>query len=225
MLSLRMLAGRHLPVRSMTLCFGRRPRRMLFWKAAENKLLRELVDSKQAVIEKMEALLKKMEEQQDSTARELLHTVARHHAVIVDRVLLDSCLRGGRAYDAKQTFTQRYRQFVTNEVLDEDGRFTVVADRIMQQIPDRYQVKATDIKKELDGLPHQSFRPFHFLQDGTDAGLYVGGDMVTTATMSLLIAVLQKKQLLEGSVKATNDRGQHIYTIVNGHFSTAPLAD
>ena len=48
MLSLRILAGRHLPVRSMTLCFvGRRPRRMLFWKAAENKLLRELVGSKQ----------------------------------------------------------------------------------------------------------------------------------------------------------------------------------
>ena len=116
MLSLRMLAGRHLPVRSMTLCFvGRRPRRMLFWKAAENKLLRELVgskqavvektaenkllrelvESKQAVVEKTEALVKKMEEQQDSTARELLHTVARHRAVIVHRVLLDSCLRAG----------------------------------------------------------------------------------------------------------------------------------
>ena len=146
---------------------------MLFWKAAENKLLRELVDSKQAVVEKTEALVKKMEEQQDSTARELLHTVARHRAVIVHRVLLDSCLRGG-CYDAKQTFTQRYQQFITGEVLGEDGRFTIVADRIMQEIPGRYQVKATNIKKELDGLPHQSSKPFHFLQDGTDAGLYIG---------------------------------------------------
>ena len=137
MFSLRMFAGRHLLVRSMTLCFvGRRQRRMLFWKAAENKLLRELVDSKQAVVdskqavvdskqavvdskqavvdskqavvEKLEALVKKMEEQQDSTARELLHTVARHRAVIGHRVLLDSCLRGG-CYNAKQTFTQRYQ--------------------------------------------------------------------------------------------------------------------
>ena len=220
----RMLAGRHLPVRSMTLCFGRRHEGCCS-AAAEKNLLRELVDSKQDVIEKMEALLKKTEEQQDSTARELLQTVARHRAVIVNRVLLDSCLRGNRVYDAKQTFTQRYRQFVTTEVMGEDGRFTLVADRIMKKIPDRYQVKGSDIKKELDGLPHHYSKPFHFLQEGIDAGLHVGGDMVTTATMSLLIAVLQQKQMLDESVKATNERGQYLYTIINGNFSTAPLVD
>ena len=71
---------------------------------------------------------------------------------------------------AKQTFTQRYKQFRTRELLGEDGLFTIVADRIMQQIPGRYQVKATDVNKELDGLPRQSSKPFRFLQNGTDAG-------------------------------------------------------
>ena len=130
-------------------------------KTAENKLLRELVDSKQAVVDSKQAVVEKTEEQQDSTARELLHTVARHRAVIVHRVLLDSCLRGGCSYDAKQTFTQRYQQFRTREVLGEDGLFTIVADCIMQEILGRYQVKATDVNKELDGLPRQSSKPFH----------------------------------------------------------------
>ena len=55
-------------------------------------------------------------------------------------------------------------------MLGEDGLLTIVADRIMQKIPGRYQVKATDVNKELDGLPRQSSKTFHFLQNGTDVG-------------------------------------------------------
>ena len=43
-------------------------------------------------------------------------------------------------------------------MLFEDGRFTIVADRIMREIPGQYQVKATDISTAVAGSGKADFK-------------------------------------------------------------------
>ena len=166
----------------------------------------ELVASKDELVASLVASKDKLQVQLDNTALELVQTVARKNAGICNRVLLDTGLRSG-PYDPKQPFTVRYDMFKSQEVLTKDGKLSIAAQLFLKEIPQQYQVKPTDLKKEMEGLAHQISKPFHYLQDNLDAGLYVGGDTVTMVTISLLVALLQRELLLLGPIN-TSQTGQ-----------------
>ena len=120
---------------------------------AENVLLLKLVASKDKLVQLLQMEL-------DNTTLELVQAVARKSAVICNRVLLETGLRS-RSYDPRLTFPVRYDIFKSQEVLAEDGQLSITAQPILQEIPQQYQVKPTDIKKEMKGLDEQISMPFH----------------------------------------------------------------
>ena len=188
---------------------------------AEKVLLLDLVETTKELVASKNKHVELLQMNLDLTTRDLVQAVARKSAVICNRVLLDTGLRGG-PYDPRQPFTVRYDLFKSQEVLAEDGRqLSDAALLILKEIPQEYQVKPTDIKKEMEGLAHQISKPFHYLQDSREAGLYVGGDTVTMVTISLLVALMQQKGLLEGPINAVDERGRFAYSIVDGHVGTA----
>lgn len=152
------------------------------------------------LVEAKDKLVERLETQLDDLALQSAQVIAQRTAILCNRVIIDTGLR--KAFNATQPFSHCYEQFLRRNVFSQDdsGQLSIAARSVLSEIPSEFQVKEVDLRKELTSFGHQLSKPFHYLQGKLESGLYVGGDEVVVAAVTLLVALLQQEQHVDGPI-------------------------
>ena len=121
-------------------------------------------------------------------------TEIKTRAVEASRILLESACRSyAKNSPSLSTFSARFSNFRDKVLLDKStrGLSKESADCITALVMCGIDVDPAQVVRELKNFVHILSKPFHALPFSLDAGAYIGGETVTTATLAMCLLRLQ----------------------------------